>query len=82
MSVDRFGMMLFKDAQPELQRKYPNALWFAVSTKGMTGAALEQREMAFVKMRQQMQIVFTRQEEEFDGQIVWVGEKSVFGGLL
>ena len=82
MSAAHFSLALFKDADPELQAKYPDALWFALSSKGMTGNALEAREMALVKMRREHGIVFHRQKEEYNGQIVWVGEKAVFGGLF
>lgn len=78
MGAAHFSMALFKDADVELQQKYPDALWFALSSKGMTGGTLEAREMALVKMRREQGIVFMRQDEEFNGQIVWVGEAAVW----
>lgn len=82
MGTDSFCLMLFKDADKELQRRYPNALWFALATKGMSSRSLEQLEAALVKMRRRRGISFTPQNEEFNGQLVWIGEASVFGGLV
>lgn len=77
-----FQMMLFKDAPAELQSRYPDAGWFVLSDKDMDGNALEQRELILAQMRKKQGISFERQDREFDDKIVFVGTKSVFGGLI
>lgn len=82
MCVDSFNLMLFKDADEKLQQRYPDALWFAIATKGISGNSFEQLEAALIKIRRGYGISFTPQNKEFNGQLVWVGKESPFGELV
>ena len=82
MTANSFGVLTFEDADQKLQERYPDALWFVLSSDEMDVGAIEQRELFLVKMRRQNGISFARQTDKFDGQIVFVGTKAVFGGLI
>jgi len=74
-----FGLMAYKDADSELQKQYPGALFFLLSRSNLNSFVLfDQRELLMLNMHRQNSIRFERQEDDYLGQVVFVGKLAIF----
>jgi hypothetical protein len=74
-----FGIVSAEDADSELQEQHPEALFFILSRKNLGSFVLfKQRELLMLNMHRQNNIQFERQDDEYLGQIVFVGKLAIF----
>jgi hypothetical protein len=74
-----FGIISAEDADPELQKQHPEAMFFIVSRKNLGSFVLfEQRELLILNMHRQNNILFERQDEDYLGQTLFVGKLAIF----